>query len=84
MAARKTVKTEETNVVMPVEETTKYGIVVNCELLNVRENGNTTANVITTIPNGTKVEIVSSKKDWYKVVAGDTTGFVMSEYINVD
>ena len=64
--------------------TNSYGTTgtVTATSLRVRKEASTTADVITTIPKGKEVEIISSVGDeWYKINYGNTTGYVSTEYI---
>lgn len=73
------VEIEETVVKKPrsTKKTSKKGKVVNCSLLNVRENSSVAAKVIRCIPTGTEVEILGEEGDFYKIA----DGFVMKSYI---
>ena len=55
--------------------------------LNVRNEANTKSAILLTIPRGTKVTILATTGDWYKITVtynGKTvTGFVAKEYITV-
>lgn len=58
--------------------------VVTASALNVRTGPGTTYNIITTIAQGTEVEITDVRGNWYKVNVGTNTGsFVHSAYIKV-
>lgn len=48
--------------------------------LNLRSNPN--GEVLTTLSNGTKIEILDSSGSWYKINANGSTGYVLSAYIN--
>lgn len=57
---------------------------VTASALNVRTGPGTTYSIITTIPQGTAVEITDVRGNWYKVNVGANTGaYVHSAYIKV-
>lgn len=57
---------------------------VTASALNVRTGPGTNYTIITTIPQGTPVEITDVRGNWYKVnVAGNNGAFVHSAYIKV-
>lgn len=72
----------------PKREPKKFGVVVNCEKLNVRNNPHPNAAIELTIEKGTKVEIVGSNGDFYNVRKGTITegfdGWCMKKYISVE
>ncbi|HBJ2614691.1 TPA: SH3 domain-containing protein [Clostridium botulinum] len=49
--------------------------------LNVRKNAGTNSSVISSLAYGSKVEILSSSGEWYKINFKNTTGYVYSKYI---
>ncbi|WP_251862466.1 SH3 domain-containing protein [Clostridium sp. Marseille-Q2269] len=49
--------------------------------LNVRKNAGTNSSVISSLGYGSKVEILSSSGDWYKIKFNNTTGYVYSKYL---
>lgn len=52
--------------------------------LNLREKSSTASDSITTIPNGSSIEVVAKTGDgWYQVTYGDATGFVSGDYVTV-
>lgn len=57
--------------------------VVNASSLNLRENPDTSATVLTQIPRGAEVEILGSSDDWYNVSYKNTKGWVFAEFITV-
>ena len=68
----------------PTEEPTKYYIQVTSKSnLNLRKEPNTTSKVLTSLPNGTKVEIIEELDGWYKVSYKGHTGYVSSKYVKV-
>lgn len=73
---------EVSNEVKVEEETpvTITGVVVNCEMLNVRQAPDVNANVIGVISKGVDVTIVEGANDlFYKT----TIGYVMKEFIEL-
>ncbi len=57
---------------------------VTASALNVRTGPGTSYSIITTIPQGTQVEITDVRGNWYKVNVGSNNGaFVHSAYIKV-
>jgi N-acetylmuramoyl-L-alanine amidase len=56
---------------------------VNVSALNIRESPNTDARVLETLPEGTKLAVVSNSGNWYKVVYNSITGWVYGDYITV-
>lgn len=64
----------------------KFGVVVNCDALNVRNNANVKSIALCTIKKGDKVKIDvdDSTKDFYKVILkSGIEGFCMKKYITV-
>lgn len=63
-------------------------VVVKTDPLNIRKSASTTAEIITTAPNGQAVLILETLTDWYKVqltINGVTyVGFAHADYIRVD
>lgn len=71
---------EVTPVKKPSRSTKKVptkGKVVNCELLNVREEASTKANVVKLIEAGTEIDILGEEGKFYKIA----DGFVMKSFI---
>ena len=58
------------------------GFIDNCSKLNVRENPNIDAKVLTILNKGDKVQINSENDGWYEVFYKGISGFCMKEYIN--
>ncbi len=54
------------------------------DILNVRAEANTDAEIITSIPNGEELEVVESEGDWIRVYLDDEEVFVAAEYVQVD
>ena len=82
---------EETTQNAPVvEETQKveapktvYGIVANCEKLNMRNKPSKQSDVICVLTKGDKVKIVETKGEFYNVESEDSKGFCMKEFIEI-
>ena len=53
----------------------------NGKALNMREDSNLNANVITTIPNGTEIKNYNEQGEWTKVEINGKQGWVMSKYL---
>lgn len=51
--------------------------------LNLRDKKSTSANIITVIPAGSKVEVVDAEEDWYEVIYNGQKGYVYHEYLSV-
>ena len=49
--------------------------------LNMRTGAGTNYSIITTIPNGQTVTVLSSSSGWHKVTYSNKTGYVSSEYL---
>lgn len=55
---------------------------VNCNLLNVRVSPNTSSDIVTQLPCGSKLEIIYADLGWYNVrMENGVTGFVFAPYI---
>ena len=50
--------------------------------LNLRESASASANVITSLSNGTTVNIVGEDGNWYKITYQNYTGYVSKDYLN--
>lgn len=71
-----------------VEDTVKrcFGVVANCQLLNVRREAKPDSEIISTLPLDTQVEIdeAESTDNYYKVCnSAGIEGFCMKDYIEV-
>lgn len=60
----------------------KFGT-VNVERLNVREKASVSSNVVTVIAKNTKLEIIGTSNDFYKIKISDsdTVGYVMRTFV---
>lgn len=74
--------TVEEEIAIPAPQT---GVVANCTKLNVRNNPNANADIITAIDKGVEVEIdeTFNNKEFYKVAAGSVNGFCMKKFIEL-
>ena len=73
--------------IVEVVEEILTGVVSGCAKLNIRKEPSKTAEIIATIPEGTKVEIDPEKlvEGWYYVCTpAGIEGYCMLEYIMVD
>ncbi|MGO0985688.1 L,D-transpeptidase family protein [Clostridioides difficile] len=52
--------------------------------LNLREDKSTTSNIITVIPEKSRVEVLQVEGDWSKVVYDDKTGYVFNYFLSSD
>ncbi|SHL70489.1 SH3 domain-containing protein, partial [Shouchella rhizosphaerae] len=51
--------------------------------LNLRSGAGTNHSIITTLAKGQKVELLKKQGGWYQVKAGNRTGWVSADYLNV-
>ena len=59
--------------------TIKY---VSATSLNVRSGPSTSYSIIGNLPNGTKVEVISTSNGWSKIKYGSQMGYVSSQYLS--
>jgi len=52
--------------------------------LNLRSSKSTSSTRLTTIPNGSKIDVVEKGTDWCKVTYGLNTGYVMTKYLEFE
>ncbi len=52
--------------------------------LNVRSAMSTESDIIEVLPTGTKVNILGSEGDWLQIIHGETFGYVLSEFIEME
>ncbi|MCM1253260.1 MAG: NlpC/P60 family protein [Clostridium sp.] len=57
---------------------------VTTETLNVRAEANTDSEIITFVPQGEQLEVVSSEGDWVRVYLDDEEVFVSAAYVEVN
>lgn len=65
----------------PVNLSTMYVTCTPGQTVRLREEPNTSADVLTNIPNGTEVEAASYNSDWYMVQYNGYTGYMMSDFL---
>ena len=64
--------------------TTSVGTVINCpEGLNLRKGASTGTAILRLLPNGAKVNVLSTSNGWHKVEYNGIYGYVYAEYIKV-
>jgi stage II sporulation protein D len=68
----------------PDPEPVGYGVVKVNTSLNVRQGPGTQYKVIGSLTNNTKIEILEQTGDWYKMKAGNLTGYVSKEYVELE
>lgn len=51
--------------------------------LKLREEANTSSDVLTVVPEGEKALIIEELEDWYKVSYEGREGYLFAEYVNV-
>lgn len=63
-----------------------YGAVFNCQILRVRKDASTNSDTIKTIPQGTRVEVLSkrTKAGFYQVKVDGVVGYCMKEFISIE
>lgn len=50
--------------------------------LNLRSSKSTSADIITVIPQGSKIEILDGAEDWYEVIYNNQKGYVYDQYLS--
>lgn len=65
------------------QEGVKVGKIKAEPYLNVRAAANSTAEIISQIPNGTEITIKDEVKGWYKVTYASATGWVSADFVEV-
>lgn len=58
--------------------------VVNTEQLKVREQPNTESEVVTMVPGGEELEVVSVEDEWVKILIDDEENYVSAEYVKIE
>lgn len=56
--------------------------ITNTSDLNFREKASTSSNIIQKISKGSKVEILDTEGDWYKISYDGKTGYVSKQYVD--
>ncbi len=54
---------------------------VDASALRLRAGAGTDTDILTLIPDGSKIEIIGEEGDWYQVVYGSSTGYVSKDYV---
>jgi cell wall-associated NlpC family hydrolase len=67
----------------PVSAEAKKVGVVTGNVVNFRQNPNTSSKILDQLTEGSKVNIVDSEGDWYKAVHNDITGWISGEWLKV-
>lgn len=57
---------------------------VKADVLNMRASANSSAKIITTVPNGATLTIKDSQDGWYKVTYASSTGWVSASYVDLN
>lgn len=63
-------------------KTNKSVMYVNSESINVREEANTTSEVVTTLSKDTEVTITGKEGDWYKVETSKGNGYIKADLLS--
>ncbi|MDO7287016.1 SH3 domain-containing protein [Shouchella clausii] len=66
-----------------VDNTPSSGSATTTARLNLRSGAGTNHSIITTLAKGQKVELLKKQGGWYQVKAGNRTGWVSADYLNV-
>ncbi|WP_257006662.1 SH3 domain-containing protein, partial [Shouchella clausii] len=65
------------------KESPSLGSATTTARLNLRSGAGTNHSIITTLTKGQKVELLKKQGGWYQVKAGNRTGWVSADYLNV-
>ncbi len=76
-------ETESTSESEPEADTKLYVVITSSKNLNLRTEPNTSCDVITSIPNGGKAEIIEELDGWFKVSYKGHEGYVSADYVKV-
>ena len=66
------------------EQISKKTGTVTADALNIRSSASKEAAVVDVMPEGDKCDVISEDGDWSKVQYGNSTGYVLSKYIDVE
>ena len=70
--------------VVPVAGQKTVGIITAATSLNLRVSANTNADVVTSIPRDSQVDVISSDtNNWYNVTYNGQTGWVYGQYLTI-
>ena len=68
--------------VMGVNASAAEYVYVNCDALNVRVSPNTSCDIVKTLSNGSKLEVIYADNGWYNIrMDNGVTGFVCAKYV---
>jgi cell wall-associated NlpC family hydrolase len=67
----------------PVAAEAKMTGTVTGNVVNFRQSPNLSSKILNKLTEGTKVNVIGSEGDWYKVVYSDATGWITSEWLQV-
>ncbi|MCM3550332.1 SH3 domain-containing protein [Alkalihalobacillus clausii] len=67
-----------------VDNAPSIGSATTTARLNLRSGAGTNHSIITTLAKGQKVELLKKQGGWYQVKAGNRTGWVSADYLNVN
>ena len=73
----------KSNVVIEENQMTSIGKVIKTDSLNVRKGPSTSFDIIGTLSDGEKVNIVGKSNNWYKIEYNGTYGYVSASYIEL-
>lgn len=68
---------------IPVSAEAKKTGVVTGETVNFRQSPDLSSKILNQLSKGTKVSVVGSEGDWYKVVYSDASGWINDQYLLV-
>jgi len=81
-ASKQYVSSGSTTSSATISEATSNGIVTVSGSLNLRSKASTTASIVATLKDGTKVTILSESNGWYNIkITNGTQGYVKTSYI---
>ena len=67
-----------------VDRSVGNATVTGGETINVRSGPDTAYSRVTRVSEGKRVTVLDKNGDWYHVSFGDTTGYILSDYVSVD
>ena len=60
-----------------------YAEVTSNRNLNLRKEPNTTSEVLTSLPKGTKAEVIEELDGWFKVIYNGQEGYISSDFVKI-
>lgn len=57
---------------------------VTADVLNVRNNPNTSSNIIGSLKQNTKISIIEMSNGWYKISYNNTNGWICGDYVKLE